>query len=361
MKRYTKMLAIFTFASLMVYAVPSYDEDTPSWLAYHSPQSKELQDSWLPNLTGLPDKEQVDQLTNSIVDLVLEEEDSQCNQIDSHLRMMVFQHFVIFQYIANKQNIYFDEQIARKWAHVLAMILKESSGDSTNISDMQGHSMSTYSAHTNLQNWRNLFSNAIKNRIQFNYQTNFGLAQISADRLFVAFNLAKSPGSLFLEGDDASTLKIDLNTAIIIRRLIWFYQDFAQGRISQSDQRINQEDTTAPMFLQRYHAGLKKALVACGTHFLFHEMDNNTNEQQELSKLEQAMASIAYCKLGHPLIGYGKDEFDEKCFADWVTLCPALNIDIALFTPLKYFETRNATPVCEKTFKRMINKKPDIK
>ncbi|MBA3536692.1 MAG: hypothetical protein H0T84_08805 [Tatlockia sp.] len=76
-------------------------------------------------------------------------------------------------------------------------------------------------------------------------------------------------------------------------------------------------------------------------------------------RLKNALGSIAYCKLGNAKSGYGKNEFDEKCFAEWVTLCPGLNIDIALLTPLSYFATRNEKPVCEETFKRLLIKRPE--
>ncbi len=359
-------MAVF-FASWMAYTLPGFAGNISLAVADHHSLSKSKNltvEIWLPDLTGLPDKDQVDLLTKHLLTLMSEEKDRKCSQIDVHLRRMVFQHFLIYQHMANKQNIYFDEQIAHKWAQVLAMILRESSGDSTSITDMGGHSVSTYSAHTNLQHWKNLFSSAVRDRIKFNYQTNFGLTQLSADRLYVALHLAKNPGlnTGFLKGEKgALTLrKEDLNTAIAIRRLIWFYQDLAQGRISQSDKRIYREDITKPELSKKHRAGLKMALLYCGTHSLFHVKDN-PDEKKEFTDLENTMASIAYCKLGNPQRGYGRDEFDEKCFAEWVTLCPALNIDIALITPLKYFETRKAPPVCKDMFKRMINKKPDIK
>ena len=161
----------------------------------------------------------------------------------------------------------------------------------------------------------------------------------------------------FLEGKEGVLTpgKQKLNTAIAIRRLIWFYQDFAQGRITQSDMRIHERDLAKPEFYARSQAGLKMALLYCGTHFMFRD---GKNSEKLDSDLQDAMASIAYCKFGNATVGYGQSEFDEKCFASWVTLCPALNIDIATLTPLSYFATRNVNPVCEETFKQLLVKKP---
>jgi len=356
MNRFIKRLNVISFAALMVFAFPNYADNNSASMShrYSSKSNDNANKAWLPDLSVVPDKEQVEQFNKQIATFISEEKDRRCRKIDPQIRKMVFRHFLMNQYMANGQNIYFDEKIAHKWAQVLAMILKESSGDTTNITDMKGHSVTTYSAHTNLKNWNSLFNNAVQGRVKFNYQTNFGLTQLSADRLYVALNLAKNPGldTQFLEG----TKNVDLNTAIAIRRLIWFYQYFSQGRVSQSTDRLSQKEITSPEYSERYQTGLQLALLHCGTHFLFHKK-HSTNEKKELSELENTMAAIAYCKLGTSKGGYGKDEFDEKCFAEWVTFCPALNVDIALLTPLRYFETRKAKLVCENTFKRMLNKK----
>ncbi|NSL19120.1 hypothetical protein [Legionella micdadei] len=363
-KQYVRVLMILSFIPLLAFTSPNFEEEAPPSLADHLHLLKAqdpVDGGWLPDLTGLPDKAQVGRLTQHVVDVMMTDNDSQCNAIDPHLRMLIFQHFVIYQSMANAQHIYFDEQVARKWAHVLGMILKESSGDSTNITDMQGNSMSTYESKTDLDHWKNILNLTIQNRIKLDYQTNFGLTQTSADRLFDAFHLAQNQSydTEFLEGKEGASTprKVSLDTAIAIRRLIWFYQDFAQGRISQSDERIYQEDiNNNPDYFNRYQSGLKAALLYCGTHLMFHKKDSIPLNEEAGPKLINAMASIAYCKLGNSQAGYGMNEFDEKCFAEWVTLCPALNIDIALLTPLSYFETRETKPICEDTFNRLINK-----
>ncbi|KTC93398.1 hypothetical protein [Legionella cincinnatiensis] len=352
------------FLSLLItLAYPIFGKDASQPVVSHSQLlgAKELVDSgWLPDIIGLPNEEQVENLTRHVANVMAEEQDKKCNAIDYNLRMVVFQNFVIYQHMANAQHHYFKEKMILKYAHVLAMILKESSGDPTNVTDMSGHSISTSKPNTNLQRWRNLLKLTMQNGIKFNYQTNFGLTQLSADRLFVAFKLAYGGHNKdFLEGKygEVTPERVVLNSSIAIRRLIWLYQDFAQGRLTQEDGRIHQEDIYKTEFNERYQNGLKMALLYCGTRFLF-SVDNQYIWTNETSTFESAMASIAYCKLGNSQSGYGKYEIDEQCFAKWVTLCPALNINIALLTPLSYFQTRGNKPVCIDTFKRLLNKEP---
>ncbi|WP_115709253.1 hypothetical protein [Legionella sainthelensi] len=357
-----KKQGVFLFL-LITLAYPIFGKDVSHQVASHSQLlgAKELVDSgWLPDIMGLPNEEQVESLTIHVANVMAEEQDKKCNAIDYNLRMVVFQNFVIYQHMANAQHHYFKEKMILKYAHVLAMILHESSGDPTNVTDMSGRSISTSKPITNLQRWRNLLKLTMKKGIKFNYQTNFGLTQLSADRLFVAFKLASGGHNKdFLEGKYGyvSPERVVRNSSIAIRRLIWLYQDFAQGRLSQEDERIHQEDIYKTEFNERYQTGLKMTLLYCGTKFLFH-VDEQYIWTNETSTFENAMASIAYCKLGNSQSGYGKYEIDERCFAEWVTLCPALNINIALLTPLSYFQTRGDKPLCIDTFKRLLNKEP---
>ena len=263
--------------------------------------------------------------------------------------------------MSNKQEHYFKEKMALKYAHVLAMILKESSGDPTNVTGMSGRSISISRPNVNLQRWKDLLKSTKQKGIKFNSQTNFGLAQLSVDRLYVAFKLAHgaSHNQDFLKGKygDATHKKGNLNTAIAIRRLIWLYQDIAQGRLTQEDEPIYQEDIYKNQFHERYQKGLKMALLYCGTRLLFNENNQYSQTNKNLT-FEKAMASIAYCKLGNSKTGYGENKIDKRCFVEWVTLCPALNLNIALITPLSYFQTRKAKPVCMDTFRRLLNKNP---
>lgn len=355
---------VLALATSIAYADPYFDETAPPSFADHIPMlhlKHDVDHGWLAALYGLPNPDQVKILTNRVVQIMNEEKNDRCTSINVHLRMLIFQHFAIYQHMVNAQGIYFDEKIAHQWAHVLAMILKESSGDSTNITDMSGNSITTNRSKTNLRHWKEILKLTAQGPIHLNYQTNFGLTQTSADRLFDAFRLAKTQrhNAVYLEGKegDLTPDRIKLNTAIAIRRLIWFYQDFAQGRISESEARIPEQLINTPEFSVRYKKGLNLALLYCGTRFMFREKPPN-NEGTKTERLQNAMESIAYCKLGNVRSGYGANTMDEMCFAQWVTLCPALNIDIATLTPLSYFATRDARPVCEEIFKRLINKKP---
>lgn len=366
-KQYITVVMLVFLAPLMALAAPYFDDNAPPSFAdplHLSPSKDPFDRAWLPRLVGLPDREQVSFFTQRVIDVMAGSQDANCTSINLHLRMMIFQHFLIYQHMLNAQHIYFNEKIAHQWALVLAMILQESSGDSSNITDMSGHTLATNDSKTNLQQWRQIFRLTRNGPIKLNYQTNFGLTQTSADRLFDAFSLTKDQryDTAFLEGRKGASTprKRELNTAIAIRRLIWFYQDFAQGRILESEDPIHQEDISKPEFSRRYRAGLDTALLYCGTRFMFRGK-SLSHGSVKMSKLQHAMTSIAYCKLGNHQTGYGESEVDEKCFAEWVTLCPALNIDIATLTPLNYFATRGAAPVCEGVFKRLINKRPENK
>lgn len=364
LKPFIKAVMLSFLVSLIAHADPNFDQTAPPSFAdtLKLSRSKDHKDKgWLPELTGLPDKYQVAVLAARMIEIMNQEADPLCNAINLHLRMIVFQHFLIYQHMLNIQHIYFEEKTAYQWAHILAMILKESSGDSTNITDMQGATISTNDTKTNLEQWKKILALTANSRIQLTEQTNFGLTQLSPDRLLDAFHLAKSQryNTAFLEGKEGLSTpgKKKLNTAIAIRRIIWFYQGFAQGRIAQSEDRIPQQDIDNPEFSERYNTGISLAILYCGTRFLFRGEYFEENENEN-SELKNAMASIAYCKLGNSQTGYGVSEMDERCFAEWVTLCPALNIDIATLTPLSYFQTRGANPICESTFKRLIKPKP---
>jgi len=358
-------LAPFIVSATPEVTTPHFQENAPPSLADHTHISKRkdpVDGGWLPDLVGLPTKDQILQISTRVDKIIDKETNKQCRAVDPRLRKLVFQHFLIYQHIANAQGVYFDSQRAHHWAHVLAMTLKESSGDPSNISDMQSHSITTNKPISDLDHWREILGLVHEKRVKLNTQTNFGLTQTSADRLFVAFKLAKNQlyDTEFLEGREGAETpkKISLNTAIAIRRLIWFFQDFAQGRIINSDMRIHQADINKPEYVSRYQEGLDMALLYCGTPLLYKEgvIDNDSLGNMAL---RDAMASIAYCKLGNAQSGYGNNLIDAICFAEWVTLCPALNISIATLTPLEYFATRDVSPVCEDTFNSLIIKKGD--
>ena len=351
---------LFSSLPLMASTIPYFEEKAPAPTSLanhiHLLRSTDSMDSnWLPVLIGLPDYHQVSSLTQHTINVMMEEKDIRCTSISFNLRMMIFQHFVIYQQMVNAQNVYFDDQIAHQWAHVLAMILKESSGDTSNITDMGGYSISTDDSKSNLQEWRQILKLSSRSRVELNYQTNFGLVQTSADRLLDAFHLTKEQKEdiAFLDREEGASMpnKLVLNTAVAIRRLVLFYQGFAKGRILDSQTPFNKEDISNP-YPEEYKKALNMALIYCGTRLMFQADENSA------SSLQNAMASIAFCNLGNQKPGYDLSKMDLQCFAQWVTLCPALNIDIATLTPLNYFATKGQQPVCEETFKRLIIKEP---
>lgn len=275
--------------------------------------------------------------------------DPTCKDIPAPLRAMAFRHFQNFQKMQNEQGLYFPPEAAFRAAKALGMVLKESSGDPAAVADMRGKSKTTYKPETTVANWRALFTHK---HITYNKQTNFGLLQMSMDRLVVGFKI-QSRHDDFLPGDDAAT-----TSALNTRRLLDFYQDFAQGRLEQGDSPIPQaalrDPKASPALKDRARRGAAKALYHCGTRFLYKEGSQGEEGQKAL---EDAMMSIAYCDPG-----IDKPDISSRaqleCFARWVTLCPALNLDIAINTPKEYFETRKAPPKCEATFRALIKKKP---
>ncbi|MDF1678793.1 MAG: hypothetical protein P1U32_08890 [Legionellaceae bacterium] len=352
-------IAILILSALLLPIAFSASEDEKKNTKTHSSatslknkQPEESDSEWLANLHGLPTREEVEKLSKQVDKVMAHDKDKRCNAINPRLRKMIFLHFVTYQHIINQRSAYLTEKNIYHWAHVFGMLLKESSGDTTNVTSMTGRSYSTYQSKSDLERWQKITNLSKNGKIPLNYQTNFGLTQLSVDRLFVALQLARTP--VHLKGQVKG-----LNTAVAIRRLIWFYQDFAQGRLSQTHDRIHHHERGNPEYSARFTFGVSMALLLCGTHYMFYE--GYHEKAGGAADLTDAMASIAYCKLGNDKDGYGKTEANQKCFAEWVTLCPTLNFDIAMITPLKYFATRDAAPVCEGTFKALLKKKPVAK
>src|SRR3990167_906175 len=306
-------------------------------------------DAWLADLKGLPTQEVIEKLSERADKMMAKEKDKICLSVNDRLRKMIFVHFLSYQYMLNQRGIYLHEDNAAHWAKVFGMLLLESSGDTTNISSMTGLTYTTHDATSDLARWRAVANLSKNSEIPLNYQTNFGLTQLSVDRLFVALKLALDPA--YLKGRKID----DLNTAIAIRKLLWFYQDFAQGRLADEHDRIHEGQQGNPEYSTRFSFGISTALLLCGTNYMFYE--GYHDKATGAASLTDAMASIAYCKIGDDKAGYVIKEENEKCFAQWVTLCPALNFDIAMLTPMKYFQTRNAAPVCEGAFNALLNKK----
>lgn len=299
------------------------------------------QSGWLADLSVLPSIEQVEKLSEHVDEVMQRDKNPKCKAVNPRLRKMIFLHFVTYQYMANKKGIYIPKKAIKHWAHIFGILLKESSGDTTNVTSMTGRTFTTYQAKSDLNRWRKIFNLEEQSNIKLNSQTNFGLTQLSADRLFISLDFSIKP--VYLRGRN-----IKINTAIAIRRLLWFYQDFAQGRLTHAQDRIHSSESGSPEYASRLQTGVSMALLFCGTNYMFHEGYNEKSEGQ--AELTKAMSSIAYCRIGDNKIGFGKSEENERCFAKWVTLCPTLNFDIAMLTPLSYFATRKAAPVCQETF-----------
>lgn len=316
---------------------------------------------WLADLSGLPPPSEVMKMEKRVLNIIRNDKDRDCSSINVHLRAMIFVHFLVFQHIANAQGVYLDENIAYQWAHILAMILKESSGDSTNITSMSGQSIATDRSKTDISNWKKILDPSKVSHIKLTLQTNLGLSQISENQLIfpVPLTQEQKKETEFLEGKEGSLTrqKRSLSVNNAIRDLIWFYQDFSQGRLTQSEFPICALKIDDPEYAQRYKEGIKAALLYCGTEYMFRHADVKRNKELD-RKLKKAMASIAYCRLGRPRCDENNNELDMRCFEAWVTLCPALNIDIALLLPLRYFATRYANPVCLDTFKALLNQRP---
>lgn len=342
------MIVVFFIACLTFYVLQSKGK-SPFFLGNNATLTKiedEIRNKWRADLSDLPSQEDIEKLSAHVDEVMLHEKDKRCLSINPRLRKMIFLHFSIYQYMTNKRFVYLNEGNTYNWAHVFGMLLKESGGDPTNITDMTGRSYTTNEAKSDLERWNKIQSLSKEGDIPLNVQTNFGLTQLSVDRLFVALKLALDPAYL------TPRKKANLNTAVAVRRLIWFYQDFAQGRITQAHDRIAQTEQDNPEYSKRFAFGVHMALLLCGTNYMFDEGYNKKEKGSE--DLADAMSSIAYCKLGSTKEGYGINTSHEKCFAQWVTLCPMLNFDIAMLTPLKYFATREASPVCEGTFRELL-------
>jgi hypothetical protein len=301
-----------------------------------------------PNLEGLPQApDENAPNTESEVHNAPGADEANCKTVDPALRAMVFRHYQNLQEMQNTQGHFFPDNSPAKAAHLLGMVPKESSGDPTNTTDMNGKEFATYKAISNLPRWKSLFDQ----KMIYNKQTNYGLAQMSMDRM-LAGNTVATDLDDFLGAVAHPTAGLD------VRRILTVYQEMAQGRLTQDDAPISQKALQDPHATAELKAqaqmGLSAALWHCGTRFLYKEGYTGEDGQKAL---EAAMSSIAYCD-------FGKDKPDPnsrsqaQCFARWVTLCPALNLDVAILTPDSYFATHRAAPLCQATFQKLTKKRP---
>ncbi len=187
----------------------------------------------------------------------------------------------------------------KRLAKLMGMIIKESSGNPAAVADMKGKGSSdSYKKFFKINKSygimsRNHFASVglldellALDKITFNKQTNFGLAQQSADRL----SIPKWGGSYLNE-------KIEMIKKMNAKE----FTDWCLTKSIYSDGQKN---------LEKYFKD-----------------------------------KIKNCTMSYTL------ESGIKCFGRTVNFCPRMNIELALKQPARYFETKNAAPLCEELFK----------
>jgi hypothetical protein len=204
----------------------------------------------------------------------------------------LFKTFYVNQPKKNKTSA-----LRTKLSKLMGMIMKESSGNPSAVADMNGKgSRKSYMSFFKINKSKGITSRVHYSNTQlledllkqsdvtFNKQTNFGLAQLSADRLTI-----KKWGGDYLKAKQ-----------VLIKSL-----------------------------------PEKELLNWCMTRSVY-----NDNE----ATLKKYATKIKSCQMGY------KDKAGVKCFARIVNFCPRLAIDLALEQPLRYFETKKASPLCVKLF-----------
>ena len=229
-------------------------------------------------------------------------DDSSCvKRLPENLRQIFFEHFRF--YVDHSKAKIGEAEIAR-FAKVLGMAPHESGGASAAITDMKykgsreslRHFYNTdnpgraapqalYSSVTTLDQLL-----ALKN-VKWDKQTNFGLLQMSADRLATG-------GSA---GDLAGEMIANLKTL--------------------------------------YLSHPEDVIDRCGTALMY---------KDSLIEIVREFNEIQNCE-----VGYTTKE-QVQCFGRWATLCPNYNITLALIAPSAYFATADSQPLCSKTFRKIL-------
>lgn len=229
-------------------------------------------------------------------------DDASCvKRLPQNLRQLFFEHFRY--YVDHSKEKIGETEIAR-FAKVLGMAPHESGGASAAVTDMKFKGSNETLRH--FYNTDNpgkmapapLYSStnsldellALKN-VKWDKQTNFGLLQMSADRL----------ASAGAAGDLAASMIVNLKTL--------------------------------------YLSHPEEAIDRCGASLMFKDSE---------SDLRQAFDEIQSCQPG-----YSTKE-QVQCFGRWATLCPNYNVTLALIAPSAYFATRQAAPLCAKTFRKIL-------
>jgi hypothetical protein len=143
---------------------------------------------------------ETDQTTDSQDEVPqVENEDSNCKKVPASLRNLYYSHF---EKLAEGKDIQFRNDLAKRMAKLLGKTLKESSGNSASVTDMKmrGSSNSvrvffTENSKYNVESSGHLKISLEGRRTLLNQsgvtmdkQTNFGLLQMSADRLYAQKN-----------------------------------------------------------------------------------------------------------------------------------------------------------------------------
>ncbi len=229
-------------------------------------------------------------------------EDASCvKRLPENLRRLFFEHF---RYYADHSKTGFGETEIARFAKVLGMAPHESGGASAAVTDMRYRGSNESLRHFyNTDNPGRAAPQALYSSmntldvllamktIKWNSQTNFGLLQMSADRLYSAGGA----------GDIAQGMVTNLKTLYL----------------SHPDEVIDR----------------------CGTGLMY---------KDSAADIRAAFDGIQNCD-----VGYTTKE-QVQCFGRWATLCPNYNVTLALIAPPAYFSTRRAAPLCAKTFRKIL-------
>ncbi len=195
-----------------------------------------------------------------------------------------------------KMNV---ELAVARFSKILAMSMKESSGVSAMATDMKLRgsrlSLQSFVQDNRGREWGEKYRSTLdtyhklidSKSITFNHQTNFGLLQMSADRMYPNFL-----------GD-------------IIQRMAPELKALA----ARDPQQLYQQ---------------------CGAVYMYHD---------EPDAVIAEYATLASCDVDY------RTTDGVKCFGRWMMLCPNMNISLALATTNRYFQTRKAVPKCADSFR----------
>jgi len=142
----------------------------------------------------------------------------------------------------------------------------------------------------------------------------------------------------------ASNLKTTLalrETLLGLEKVRWTHQTNF-GLLQMSPDRLNSENNRK--IYARYKTIASQspmtAMDLCGTAFLYQDAPNILRGEIEEAGL---------CKEGT------KSKAGQLCFAKMVTICPALNFELALSAPAAYFATKNKTPRCASSYRSIFS------